>query len=125
VRNIAPRSEVNPDTTPFGIFAEADVAVTGNSVDAVPGVGIGAGWGPYLRNVLISNNNISGATTGIAVTVAEQPGAVRISGNLISGATHGIVGMAWTEMRSDDLVRDAAQFQHVSIEGNVVVPATP
>jgi uncharacterized secreted repeat protein (TIGR03808 family) len=125
VRDIAARSEVNPDTTPFGIFAEADVAVTGNSVDAVPGVGIGAGWGPYLRNVLISNNNISGATTGIAVTVAEQPGAVRISGNLISGATHGIVGMAWTEMRSDDLVRDAAQFQHVSIEGNVVVPATP
>ena len=33
VRNIAPVSRTNPDTTPVGIFAEADVAITGNVVD--------------------------------------------------------------------------------------------
>ena len=58
VRNIYPSSPTNPDTRPFGIFAEADTAITGNVIEEVPGIGIGAGWGEYLRDVLISGNVI-------------------------------------------------------------------
>ena len=68
MRNIAALSEVNPDTRPVGIYVEADTTVIGNTVDAVPGIGILAGYGPFLRNVIISSNMISGAETGIAVT---------------------------------------------------------
>ena len=121
VRNISPRSEVNPDTTPFGIFAEADVAVTGNAVDAVPGTGIGAGWGPYLRNVFVADNVVSGCDIGIGVSVAEGAGKAVVSGNMVAGARRAaIAGLAWTDVRSDDRVRDSAGYPNVTLSGNAV-----
>jgi uncharacterized secreted repeat protein (TIGR03808 family) len=121
VRNIQPRSAVNPDTTPFGIFAEADASVTGNVVEGVPGVGIGAGWGPYLSNVAIAGNVVRDADIGIAVSVAEGAGAAAITGNVVSGVKKAAVaGMAWNEMRSDDLIRDAATYPQIALSGNSV-----
>jgi len=121
VRNIAARSEVNPDTRPVGIYVEADTAVTGNTVDAVPGIGILAGNGPFLRNVIVSSNMISGAETGIAVTTVReaQTGSALISGNLISGATTPLAGRAWDEVTSTDLAGDAAKFPNLTVAGNV------
>lgn len=121
VRNITPASAVNPDTRPFGIFAEAETAISGNSVDTVPGVGILAGWGPYLRNVAVSGNTVRGCRIGIGVSVAEGAGAVAVTGNIVGDTTeHGIAGMAWTDVASADLVRDAARFPQVSVSGNMV-----
>jgi hypothetical protein len=33
---------------------------------------------------------------------------------------HGIVGLHWDEIASDDLVRDAERYPHVSIDGNTI-----
>jgi uncharacterized secreted repeat protein (TIGR03808 family) len=122
VRNISERSAVNPDTSPYGIYAEAEAVVTGNVVENVPGIGIGAGHGPFLRNVMITGNVIRAVKFGIAVTVAEQPGDVRIDGNMISGVTgHAMVGMKWDEMASTDLVADSDRYRHVHLGDNTVV----
>jgi uncharacterized secreted repeat protein (TIGR03808 family) len=120
VRNILPRSLVNPDTTPFGIAAEADAAVTGNTISKVPGPAINAGYGPYLRNVLITDNVLTDILIGVAVSVAEGAGTAQVSNNLIAGATHAVVGMAWTEMVDSDLVANAANYPQLRISGNSV-----
>lgn len=118
VRNIFPRSEVNPDTVPVGIAAEADTVISGNVVEAVPGVGIAVGWGPYLRDVVVSDNVVRDVEIGIGVSVAEGAGKALISGNLISETRRAMIaGLAWDEMVSDDLVRDAGRFPHVTIGG--------
>jgi uncharacterized secreted repeat protein (TIGR03808 family) len=120
VRNILPHSVSNPNAVPFGIYAEAETTISGNSVDTVPGVGIAAGTGEFLRNVGINGNVVSGAETGIAVSVADGAGAVQVTGNIVSGAGHGIVGMRWDEIASDDLARDAGKYPHVVVSGNTV-----
>ena len=124
VRNIAARSEVNPDTRPVGIAAEADTIVADNVVEAVPGAGIAAGWGPYLRDVLVQGNIVREAAIGIAVSVAEGAGAAKVTGNLVSGASlAAIAGLAWTEIVSVDLEADSAQYPRLDIAGNTVAAA--
>ena len=120
VRNIAPRSKTNPDTRPVGILVEADTVVANNVVENVPGIGIAAGYGPFRRNLVISANVITGAETGIAVSVVAQdtPGLVRVSGNVIDGAAHAIAGFEWENRVSDDLARDAGRFAGVAVEAN-------
>src|SRR5690606_35365907 len=115
VRNIAPRSEVNPDTKPFGIIAEADAAITGNVVENVPGLAIGAGWGPYLRNVLVADNVVRASRVGIAVSLAEGAGAVTLSGNLVDAEEYDIAGMLWSEVAEPDLLAAADRYKHVTI----------
>ena len=85
VRNIAPKSLTNPDTRPVGIYAEADAVVSGNTVDNVPGVGIAAGYGPFVRNVVVADNVVTGTIIGVAVSVVQEkaPGPVRVSGNTV------------------------------------------
>ena len=121
VRNIAPNSRVNPDTVPVGIAAEADTVISGNVVEAVPGLGIGAGWGPYLRDVVVSNNVVRDVEIGIGVSVAEEAGKAVVSGNLVTQARRAsIAGLAWDDMVSDDLVRDVGRFPNIAITGNSV-----
>lgn len=121
VRNIFPRSGVNPDTVPVGISAEADTVISGNVVEAVPGLGIGAGWGPYLRDVIVSNNVVRDVEIGIGVSVAEGAGKALVSGNLVAEARRAkIAGLAWSDMVSDDLVRDAGKFPKITLTGNNV-----
>jgi uncharacterized secreted repeat protein (TIGR03808 family) len=123
VRNILPNSPTNPDVRPYGISAEADTAITGNTVDNVPGVGISAGWGVYLDNVLIADNVVSNAATGIAVSVADGAGPVRIADNMISGASvAALAGMQWNNVATADLVADASRFPNVALSGNSVSP---
>lgn len=122
VRNIYPGSQVNPDTRPVGIYAEADTVVTGNIVENVPGIGIVAGWGPFLRNLVVSANVVTAADIGIAVSVVREAGVgpVAVTGNVTSQSRrHGIAGMEWENVVSADLVRDAAHYPHVALSGNV------
>lgn len=119
VRNITPNSLVNPDTVPVGISAEADTVISGNVVEAVPGLGIGAGWGPYLRDVVVTNNIVRDVEIGIGVSVADGAGKALVSGNLVSEARKAtIAGLAWDELVTDDLERDAARFPNVAVVGN-------
>ncbi|AKR54694.1 hypothetical protein XM25_02525 [Devosia sp. H5989] len=120
VRNITPNSATNPDTTPAGIFAEADVAIIGNVIDNVPGPGILAGWGPFLRNVLVNGNIVRNAEVGIAASVVEDAGSAQITNNTISGSRRAaIAGMAWQELRSEKLAEEASRFPNVTVSGNV------
>ncbi|MBI4922279.1 MAG: TIGR03808 family TAT-translocated repetitive protein [Devosia nanyangense] len=121
VRNITAASAVNPDTRPVGIYAEADTVVANNTIEGVPGIGIVAGYGPYVRNVIVSDNVIIGVETGIGVSVVQEqsPGPVRVSGNIIGkGAAHAIVGMEWENIVSTDLAADAGRYPNVTVSGN-------
>ncbi|WP_375449598.1 TIGR03808 family TAT-translocated repetitive protein [uncultured Devosia sp.] len=120
VRNIAPLSRVNPDTTPFGISAEAEAAVTGNSISKVPGPAIAAGYGPYLRNVLVANNVMHDILIGIAVSVAPGAGPAHIANNLIFAPERAIVGMAWSDMVETDLIANASNYPQLTILDNTV-----
>lgn len=119
VRNIWASSPTNPDTRPVGIMAQADAAVTGNVVENVPGVGIAAGWGPFLRNVLISNNSVINTKVGIAISIAEGAGKARVAGNQITGSEFSnISGFAWAEPKGEDLMTKPDQFDNVTVSEN-------
>ncbi|GHA29619.1 Tat protein [Devosia pacifica] len=116
VRNIRPRSDVNPDTVPFGIHAEASTAITGNTVTNVPGVGISAGWGPFLDQVLVNGNLVSDTEIGIGVSVVEDSGPVQVSGNLVSNAAvAAVAGLRWDQVAEPDLIANAGNYAHVSV----------
>lgn len=116
VRNIAPLSAVNPDTIPIGIFAEADTAITGNAVHNVPGIAIMAGYGTFLRNVLISGNVVSESRVGIGVSIVDGAGPVQIDANMVAAGEHDIVGLAWQEIIETDLALNAERYPNVSIQ---------
>ncbi len=123
VRNITPKSKTNPDTVPVGIYAEADTVVANNTIDNVPGYGIVAGYGPFVRNIVVTGNVLTAVDTGIGVSVVQEqsPGPVRVSGNIIgAGAGHGVVGMEWEKVVSNDFVRDAAKYPNVTVGENTV-----
>lgn len=122
VRNLAPRSLTNPDVSPYGIAAEADAVVVGNIIEAVPGTGIVVGWGPYLRDVLVSDNLVRDCDLGIAVSVVAGAGHARIAGNVVSGSRqHAIVGTEWKDIVTADLAADAGDHASVAIQGNSVL----
>jgi hypothetical protein len=73
--------------------------------------------------VLITGNIVSNAATGIAVSVAEGAGAVRIADNMISGSSvAALAGMAWDRIATADLTTEADRFPNVSLSGNVIAP---
>lgn len=115
VRNITPSSAVNPDTMPLGIFAEAETAITGNTVQNVPGVAIAAGYGTFLRNVLISSNVVSQSDIGIGVSVVDGAGSVVIGSNALAARQHAVVGLAWTEIVEPDLIANAGRYPNVTL----------
>jgi uncharacterized secreted repeat protein (TIGR03808 family) len=114
VRNISPNSAVNPDTVPIGIAAEAEAAITGNTIHNVPGLAVLAGFGPFLRNVAIGANSVSECDIGIGVSVVDGAGKVQLSGNLISARQHEVVGLAWTDIVETDLLGNLDRYPNVS-----------
>ena len=123
VRNLYKASEVNPDLdSPYGIAAEADAIISGNVIEAVPGTGIVAGWGPYLRDVTISGNLVREVEFGIVVSVAAEAGAATVVGNTITDARQGaITGNAWWDVISADLAAEAERYPQVTVRDNRVL----
>ncbi len=122
VRNLSPRPS-NPDPEflhGIGLYVEADTAVTGNVVERATAVGIGVGWGRYLRDVVVSGNVVRDAGIGIGVSVAEGASTALIASNVITGSRRGaIVGMERRLAVTGDLSRDgAASFPNLTITGN-------
>lgn len=88
-----------------GISIEADTVVNGNIVETTTNFGLLCGWGPYLRNVIVTSNVISSTRTGVYVSVVEGIGAVNISDNIFSGISeHAIAGYRWQERVTGDLL---------------------
>lgn len=103
----------------FGIAAEADTVVSGNTVENAPKWGLALGWGPYMRGLVVSGNLVRGSPVGCAVTVVENAGSALISGNVFEDTPQAaIAGYRWNERVTGDLAGDAAGYQHLTIEGN-------
>lgn len=120
IRNITDVGLYPPEVAGFGIgiAAEADTAVTGNVVEGAPKFGLLLGWGPYMRNIVASQNVVRECGTGIAVTVVEGSGPAVISNNVVQGSQSGAIrGYRWLEQSTGEL--DGSQdFPNLSILNN-------
>ncbi|WP_417693378.1 TIGR03808 family TAT-translocated repetitive protein [Roseibium sp.] len=104
----------------IGISVEADTTVNGNVIEGAPQYGMLLGWGPYLRNVAVSQNVLKDCRTGIAVTVVEDAGSASIQGNIIQGSKDlAIAGYRWTDQVTGDLSQ-SNDWEHLLIAGNIV-----
>jgi uncharacterized secreted repeat protein (TIGR03808 family) len=125
IRNLLPKRPIGTapdDDAGVGIYIEADSSVTGNVIENAPSFGIMAGWGQYLRDVVISGNVIRKAFVGIGVSVAPGAGTALINANMISEAARGaVVGHDHGRPVTPDLSAEGAQrFTQVVIGNNAV-----
>jgi uncharacterized secreted repeat protein (TIGR03808 family) len=125
IRNLLPKRPI--DTAPdddagIGIYVEADTSVTGNVVENAPAFGIVAGWGKYLRDVVISGNVIRKAFAGVGVSVVPGAGTALVNGNTISETPRGaVVGLDHARAVTTDLSAEGAQrYAQVMVGSNVV-----
>ncbi|MBR0718285.1 TIGR03808 family TAT-translocated repetitive protein [Bradyrhizobium liaoningense] len=125
IRNLIPKRPIGTapdDDAGVGIYVEADSSVTGNVVENAPSYGIVAGWGKYLRDVVISGNVVRKALAGIGVSVVSGAGTALVNNNMISETPLGaVVGLDHARTVTTDLSADGAQrFAQVVVGGNVV-----
>jgi uncharacterized secreted repeat protein (TIGR03808 family) len=118
VRNIGLRADEKGNGV--GIGVEAETTVIGNTIEDAAAAGISAGWGPYLRDVTISDNIVRRSGVGVMVSVAPGAGRAVISGNTLSGSRQGaIVGMEWHKTVTGDLaLAGAERYPQLRISGN-------
>lgn len=121
VRNIRDTGPYVHDSVGFGygIAAEADVVISANVVERVARFGLLAGWGPYLRNLLVTGNMVRDAQTGMAVSVVEEAEQAIISNNIFDRTPKGaIIGYRWHDAATADLVSGSTTHKHLTIQGN-------
>jgi uncharacterized secreted repeat protein (TIGR03808 family) len=117
-----PAPEQAGDGAGIGIAVEADAAVTGNVIENAPSYGIIAGWGRYLRDVVITGNVVRNADVGVGISVTPGGGSALVNDNLISGTKNGaVVGFDHHKRITGDLtVQGAAKFAQLAIGSNLV-----
>lgn len=125
IRNLIPKRPIGTapdDDAGVGIYIEADTSVTGNVIENAPSYGIVAGWGKYLRDVVISGNVIRKALAGVGVSVVPGAGTALVNNNMISETPRGaVVGLDHARAVTADLSADGAQrFAQVVVGGNAV-----
>ena len=121
IRNIFRREHEKEDKRGEGIGVEADAAVTGNTIEGAPTVGIQIGWGPFMRDVAATGNVIRGAKVGISITSAPEAGSCLIANNLISKTADGAIRKMTLGVTSGpDLAREPVMGR-VTTTGNVAV----
>jgi uncharacterized secreted repeat protein (TIGR03808 family) len=125
IRNLLPKRPIGTapdDDAGVGIYVEADCSVTGNVIENAPSFGIMAGWGKYLRDVVISGNVIRKAFVGVGVSVTPGAGAALVDTNMISETPRGaVVGLDHARPVTPDLTAAGAQrFAQVVVGNNVV-----
>jgi uncharacterized secreted repeat protein (TIGR03808 family) len=125
IRNLRPKRPIGTapdDDAGVGIYVEADSSVTGNVIENAPSFGIMAGWGKYLRDIVISGNVIRKAFVGVGVSVTPGAGTVLVNTNMISETPRGaVVGLDHARPVTADLAADGAQrFAQVVIGNNAV-----
>lgn len=123
VRGIVNRGPYEPTVSGFGfgISVEADTLVTGNLVEGAETAPLAIGWGPYLRNVIVSDNILRGSPEGMRVSVVEGSGQTLISGNVVDGAQQGaVVGYRWNDRVGGALSDGDTTHAHLTLRGNVI-----
>lgn len=125
IRNLIPKRPIGTapdDDAGVGIYIEADTSATGNVIENAPSYGIVAGWGKYLRDVVISGNVIRKALAGVGVSVVPGAGTALVNNNMISETPRGaVVGLDHARAVTADLSADGAQrFAQVVVGGNAV-----
>jgi uncharacterized secreted repeat protein (TIGR03808 family) len=125
IRNLIPKRPIGTapdDDAGVGIYVEADSSVTGNVIENAPSYGIVAGWGKYLRDVVISGNVIRKALAGVGVSVVPGAGTALVNNNMISETPRGaVVGLEHARAVTTDLTADGAQrFAQVVVGANAV-----
>jgi len=125
IRNLLPKRPIGTapdDDAGIGIYVEADSSVTGNVIENAPSFGIIAGWGKYLRDVVISGNVIRKTFVGIGVSVMPGAGTALVNNNMISDAPRGaVVGLDHARPITQDLSAEGAQrFTQVVVGSNAV-----
>jgi uncharacterized secreted repeat protein (TIGR03808 family) len=125
IRNLLPKRPIGTapdDDAGIGIYVEADTAVSGNVIENAPSFGIIAGWGKYMRDVVISGNVIRKAFVGIGVSVTPGAGTALVNNNMISEAPRGaVVGLDHARPITPDLSAEGAQrFAQVVVGTNAV-----
>jgi uncharacterized secreted repeat protein (TIGR03808 family) len=125
IRNLLPKRPIGTapdDDAGIGIYVEADTSVSGNVIENAPAFGIVAGWGTYLRDVVITGNVIRNAFVGIGVSVTPGAGTALVNNNMISETPRGaVVGLDHARTITPDLAAEGAQrFAQVVIGTNAV-----
>lgn len=125
IRNLLPKRPIGTapdDDAGIGIYVEADTSVTGNVIENAPSFGIIAGWGKYLRDVVISGNVIRNAFVGVGVSVVPGAGTVLVNNNMIAETPRGaVVGLDHARAITPDLTTEGAQrYAQVVIGTNAV-----
>ena len=125
IRNLLPKRPIGTapdDDAGIGIYVEADSAVTGNVVENAPSFGIVAGWGQYLRDVVITGNVVRKASAGIGISVVPGAGAALVNNNMISETPLGaVVGLDHARAVTTDLSIEGAQrYAQIMIGSNAV-----
>jgi uncharacterized secreted repeat protein (TIGR03808 family) len=125
IRNLLakrPIGTVPDDDAGIGIYVEADTTVSGNVIENAPSFGIVAGWGKYLRDVVISGNVVRNALVGVGVSVTPGAGTALINNNMISETPRGaVVGLDHARPITSDLSAEGAQrFAQVVLGSNAV-----
>jgi uncharacterized secreted repeat protein (TIGR03808 family) len=125
IRNLLPKRPIGTapdDDAGIGIYVEADTSVTGNVIENAPAFGIVAGWGKYLRDVVISGNVIRNSFVGVGVSVVPGAGTVLVNNNMIAETPRGaVVGLDHARAITPDLTAEGAQhFAQVVIGTNAV-----
>jgi uncharacterized secreted repeat protein (TIGR03808 family) len=125
IRNLLPKRPIGTapdDDAGIGIYVEADTSVSGNVIENAPSFGIVAGWGKYLRDVVISGNVIRNAFAGVGVSVVSGAGTALVNNNMISQTPRGaVVGLDHARAITTDLSLEGAQrFAQIVIGTNAV-----
>jgi uncharacterized secreted repeat protein (TIGR03808 family) len=125
IRNLLPKRPIGTapdDDAGVGVYVEADSSVTGNVIENAPSFGIMAGWGKYLRDVVISGNVIRKAFVGVGVSVTPGAGTALVNANMISETPRGaVVGLDHARPVTPDLSAEGAQrFTQVVVGSNAV-----
>ncbi|MEX2691396.1 TIGR03808 family TAT-translocated repetitive protein [Rhizobium mongolense] len=104
----------------IGIAAEADTTISGNVIEDAPLWAMQLGWGPYLRNLVVTGNVVRKAPVGCAVSVAQGSGTAVITDNVFQEMIEGaVLGFEWEKKVSGDLTQAGSErYPHLIIERN-------
>jgi uncharacterized secreted repeat protein (TIGR03808 family) len=105
----------------IGIAAEADTLISGNVIEGAPRWGMQLGWGPYLRNLVVTGNVVRASKIGCVVSVVDGIGTTVITDNVFQDTPEGaVLGFKWDKKVSGELATGAGGYPQLTIERNRV-----